>query len=549
MISRAWALILSTLILILSLLTSCHRSVRYPAELYVADSLAMCNADRAVAYLDSLAPAMSQAPEPTLRYYQLLTIKARDKAFLPHPSDSLILAVLHYYEQGGDPRLLPEAYYYAGRVTRDLGDAPQAVDYFHAALDAIEDEEYERYRREDEVGTIRLKGCIYAQEAYLLSMQRLYDQAIVEYKNALVCDSLINDSISAVKDYRKIGYELSHSGKYDEAIAYYHLSQNLAVQIGDSTGYANAVYQEAFTLLKQGKLNEANDLVNRVPLFIKRQNKNFATSLLAKKYSLEEDYVKAANLFKQLIEKGDLIDRSNAYFWLARYAQSKNDLDRSIQYLKDAIDAKDSLQEHQSSEAVAYSNSVYNYQLRVKENEKLKRKEKETERKHIVWAFASVIAFLVAGFLVYIEYSKRKTLNTECERLHDLLDMMEKEAEVSKQLRKDAMAQMRISQAMSLVKEKLASNNALTDADWEIIEDMFSQLMPNFLINLRSIHNHTQAEWRMCILTKMELKPEAIGSLICLSTPAIYNKSKRLYKKLYGHECSTPEWEDFIKKL
>lgn len=160
MISRAWALSLSTLVLILSFLTSCHRSVRYPAELYVADSLAMCNADRAVAYLDSLAPAMAQAPEPTLRYYQLLTIKARDKAFLPHPSDSLILAVLHYYEQGGDPRLLPEAYYYAGRVTRDLGDAPQAVDYFHAALDAIEDEDYEWYRKEDEVGTIRLKGCI-----------------------------------------------------------------------------------------------------------------------------------------------------------------------------------------------------------------------------------------------------------------------------------------------------------------------------------------------------------------------------------------------------
>lgn len=549
MISRAWALILSTLVLILSFLTSCHRSVRYPAELYVADSLAMCNADRAVAYLDSLAPAMAQAPEPTLRYYQLLTIKARDKAFLPHPSDSLILAVLHYYEQGGDPRLLPEAYYYAGRVTRDLGDAPQAVDYFHAALDAIEDEDYERYRKEDEVGTIRLKGCIYAQKAYLLSMQRLYDQAIVEYKNALVCDSLINDSISIVKDYREIGYELFRNGEYDDALTYFHLSQEVAEQIGDSTGYANAVYQEAFTLLKQGKLGDANELVNQFPLFIKRQNKNFATSLLAKKYSLEEDYEKAANLFKQLIEKGDLIDRSNAYFWLARYAQSKNDLDRSIQYLKDAIDAKDSLQEHQSSEVVAYSNSVYNYQLRVKENEKLKRKEKETERKHIVWAFASVIAFLVAGFLVYIEYSKRKTLNTECERLHDLLDMMEKEAEVSKQLRKDAMAQMCISQAMSLVKEKLVSDSALTDADWEKIEDMFSQLMPNFLINLRSIHNYTQAEWRMCILTKMELKPEAIGSLICLSTPAIYNKIKRLYKKLFGHECSTSEWEEFIKKL
>lgn len=549
MISRAWALILSTLVLILSFLTSCHRSVRYPAELYVADSLAMCNADRAVAYLDSLAPAMAQAPEPTLRYYQLLTIKARDKAFLPHPSDSLILTVLHYYEQGGDPRLLPEAYYYAGRVTSDLGDAPQAVDFFHAALDAIEDEDYERYRREDVFGTNRLKGRIHAQTAYLLALQHLYNEAIEEYQMAATCDSLNRDSAFLIKDYREIGYDLSRSGKYDEALIYFHLSQEVAEQIGDSISFANAIYQEAYTYLKQGKLEQAEELVKQFPLFTKRQNQNFVTTLMARKYSLDKEYDEAAIYYEKLGEEGDLTDRSNAYFWLARYAQRKKDLDRSIQYLKDAIDTKDSLHEHQSSEAVAYSNSVYNYQLRVKENEKLKRKEKENERKHIVWAFASIIAFLVAGFLVYIEYSKRKTLNTECKRLHDLLDMMEKEAEVSKQLRKDAMAQMRISQAMSLVKEKLVLDSALTDADWEKIEDMFSQLMPNFLINLRSIHNYTQAEWRMCILTKMELKPEAIGSLICLSTPAIYNKIKRLYKKLFGHECSTSEWEDFIRKL
>lgn len=549
MISRAWALILSTLILILSFLTSCHRSVRYPAELYVADSLAMCNADRAVAYLDSLAPAMDQVPEPTLRYYQLLTIKARDKAFLPHPSDSLILAVLHYYEQGGDPRLLPEAYYYAGRVTRDLGDAPQAVDYFHAALDAIEDEDYEWYRKEDEVGTIRLKGCIYAQKAYLLSMQRLYDQAIVEYKNALVCDSLINDSISAVKDYRKIGYELTHSGKYDEAIAYYHLSQNLAVQIGDSTGYTNAVYQEAYTYLKQGKLEQAEELVRQFPLFTKRQNQNFVTSLLAKKYSLEEDYEKAYTYFTKLADNGDLNDRSNAYIWLAKYAQKTLVLDSAIYFLNEAIITNDSLIRLQNDEKIAYSSSVYNYQLRVKENEKLKRQEKKTERKHTLWGFGTILSLVIIGFVGYIEYKKRKTLHSECQRLSELLELKDREAEESKVARRNAMAQLRTSKAMTLIEEKLVNGDNLTEQDWEEIEETFKSLLPDFLINLRSFHNYTEPEWRLCLLTKMELKAESIGTLICLSQSAIYNKSRRLYKKIFGHECSQQEWDKFIKSL
>ncbi len=68
-------------------------------------------------------------------YYQLLTIKARDKAYITHTSDSLILEVLHYYEKRKDKKHLPEAYYYAGRIYRDLGDAPQALEYFFKAID------------------------------------------------------------------------------------------------------------------------------------------------------------------------------------------------------------------------------------------------------------------------------------------------------------------------------------------------------------------------------------------------------------------------------
>lgn len=80
---------------------------------------------------------MLSEPESTQMYYRLLSIKAYDKAFIPLTSDSLILPVLHYYINRNDKRHLPEAYYYAGRIYRDLGDAPQALDYFEKALDAM----------------------------------------------------------------------------------------------------------------------------------------------------------------------------------------------------------------------------------------------------------------------------------------------------------------------------------------------------------------------------------------------------------------------------
>ena len=83
---------------------------------------------------------MASAPEPTQMYYRLLCIKANDKAYITHTTDSLILPILHYYEEGGDPALLSTAYYYAGRVYRDLNDAPQALAYFQKGLEVSEAE-------------------------------------------------------------------------------------------------------------------------------------------------------------------------------------------------------------------------------------------------------------------------------------------------------------------------------------------------------------------------------------------------------------------------
>ena len=126
------------LFLILVLLGFCacgHKP--YPQSLIIADSLTNACPDSAIALLKNIENTLQTEPETTQMYYRLLCIKANDKAYIPHTSDSLILPVLHYYIEKDDERHLPEAYYYAGRVYRDLGDAPQALDYFEKAAEAL----------------------------------------------------------------------------------------------------------------------------------------------------------------------------------------------------------------------------------------------------------------------------------------------------------------------------------------------------------------------------------------------------------------------------
>ena len=92
-------------------------------------------------------------PESDSHFLDLLRIKARDKAYVTHTSDSIILSVVDYYADHKDSGLYPEALYYAGRVYSDMGDFPTALEYFHAALDETpEKERHTRLYRNMEIG-------------------------------------------------------------------------------------------------------------------------------------------------------------------------------------------------------------------------------------------------------------------------------------------------------------------------------------------------------------------------------------------------------------
>jgi len=130
-------LVLSAILVLTVIMTNSCGEHRYPTSLITADSLCEDNPDSALSLLSEIGKDSTKMPEADLMYWRLLRIKAADKAYIPFTSDSAAIAVMHYYEDGGDRALLPTAYYYAGRASADIGDAPQALDYYQKALDVI----------------------------------------------------------------------------------------------------------------------------------------------------------------------------------------------------------------------------------------------------------------------------------------------------------------------------------------------------------------------------------------------------------------------------
>lgn len=122
--------------------------------------------ERALQDLDSINPA--GLSESDRHFHDFLTIKARDKASVPHASDSLILDVIDYYSAYQSDPIYPEALYYGGRVYYELGDYPTALQYFQQALD----------NPGQAPDTTDLRNRLNSQIGWLLQRLRLYKKAI-----------------------------------------------------------------------------------------------------------------------------------------------------------------------------------------------------------------------------------------------------------------------------------------------------------------------------------------------------------------------------------
>ena len=376
------------LLLLLVVGTGCSHNPQYPAVLETADSLSYVNPDSAVALLQNVEAEMSASSPAVHHLYDLLTIKAQDKADLPLTSDSLILDVLEYYEHGGDPNKLPEAYYYAGRVYSELGDAPQAIDYFQKAqttLDALDLRELpvpnaKRYEK--------LKGTIMAQKGYLLRNQHLYQESRESFRQAFTLDSLARDTMGMFLDLRDLGLVLSAARDNEQAIHYFDLAAQLAAQFSESINLDILIAQKCKCLIRLKRFNEVADYLEIFQPRFTRRNFEVICEMYGEYYWKIGKSEKAVPYFKKMYDAGSVFARWNAALWFSDYEIKRGNSKAALYYMAEFSNLELDVRKLRNEEVTALTSSLYNYHLREQENQRLKAKQ---ERQRVrLWAISAV---------------------------------------------------------------------------------------------------------------------------------------------------------------
>lgn len=550
-----------------------------------AEACIIAHPDSALSYLATLENEIKKEPEETQMYYNLLIIKAKDKLYIPHTSDSLIKIITEFYEEYGDNDKLMETYYYLGSTYRDMKDAPSALRAFQDAVDAGKGSK--RYN---------ILANAYGQMSNLFAYQGIYDESINTCKKALYYYTLEQEKTKIPIVKRSIARMYASKEKIDSALFYYKEAYKEAIQLNNSNIKNNILGEIGCLYYDLNKLDSARLILQKVL----SNNKNQVNVLLnlGLIYKDINSIDSSQYYLNRVLKLGDIYKQRIAYKYLSKIEEDKGKYLNALKYMNKYQQLRDSIDIITQTEAIGQIQALYNYQHIEKENSKLSIKyEKSKVQVYQLLLILIIVIGITSYAIIHIKKKKKKIIDKE-KRLRQLketqytqsleyiednkkklklleIDLHEIEEEkdtLYKQLIQTQKELLEVSNQQVIVARneqnllessfkrssiyllfhKISNNEniKITEDNWISLQIEIDKTYHNFTDKLYSLYPQLSLqELRICYLIKISMQVKEIAQLLNRSKPAISISRTRLYKKIHGCEGSVEMMDQFINDL
>lgn len=542
--------------------------------------------DSALILLEGMADCIHTFPEETQMYWHLLTIQAKDKQYITHTSDSLINHIVEFYEKHDDKAKRMMAYYYQGRVYRDMNDAPQALKAFQRA-------------EELKISDKELLTKVYSQMGYLFAYQGLYDEAIKVRRKSIDIYTYMGKENKASFAFRDIARMHKAKGQADSALYYYQRACQSAIADNDQTIYDGILGELGNCYYSWGKADTAKLLLMKVWNSNVRMNKTHIFPYLGHIYEQEQKWDSAIYCYNRAMKTKDLYKQVSALKGLSRIElQSKGNSPKAVEYLIKALSLNDSIHDRIQTEAIAKINFLYNYQHTEAENNRLQLEQERYEKMLLVAVLLVLTGIMICIWLVISRQKERQKFQRNEERLKQLQEQAVQEKqetikangekikeleanlvnktkeknELEKQMTRLQVEQLKWqNQGIQLsMDQKILAVKALKETkvysrfrrvslgetmeigsnEWSDLRTEINRAYPGFLQNLMELYpKMSLVETRICMLTKLEMQPAHIAKVLGYSRSSVTTARDRLYKKIFGTEGTAEKFIKFIENV
>ena len=513
-----------------------------------------------VAYLDSLAADTTWTKdmrESDRARFALLRVKAADKAYVRHTSDSLIRTALAYYENHTGSDHYPEALYYGGRVYSDLGDLPTALRYFQTAVDAVPNNEENR----------KLRCHILSQTGRLLDDLRLYDEAATYIKQLLDIEYAMKDSVNVMYNLELLGIVYAHKHDYITADSLFRESLKIARHCKPDYVNREKLYI-AKTYLDRQLVDSALNLIRDIPDNIVPKFRPLALSVASEIYYNAEKYDTATVFANRIIqERGPRGLVRNGYNIIFKpeliRTLSEDSLYKRIQ---NYVSLTEEYLQRNSNEFAAIQNSKFNYQKH--DEARIKAEKEKTAREKMLWIISTLFfAFVALAFVVrnrkqkelislnasLVEFEKIKNHYLYKELIKDnptedtgtvvLRDSLREKviSKYEKQKHDMPVLDKEISQSEVYLRlRKLLSENRCLSKDdeqyiWVQLEKAITEASPDFINTLNALADAplSKNSMEIAMLIRCHFTPKEISTLLGRAKTSISSRRQVLRSKIF----------------
>lgn len=541
-------------------LAACKQHSPCGDQLARIDSLADVNPDSADMLLKP-TPVPSLKGRENEEVCKLLRIKTDDKLYRPvtHYRDT-ILQLIDYFEH--HPKVLPFLlgstgpalpYLYAGRIFADLGDAPQALDYYQQALDVQPTTPSPSGKVGERARLAKQRGLILSQIGEQFYFQNLYQNALESFEEALQIAEQTKDTISLIFKNRDIAEQYNYLEKNDSSLLFYQKALEYAEQYKDARRIKDIKTQIARLLEKLGKYDSAWVYIQPALLQIDSSNISATYSIASKVYLHRNQKDSALIYLKELLVCGNLFGKRYAHRALSEFAMHRGNLQAASEHFRQYKLLDDSIRSRDNAETIARMHAAYNYQKHEREAAQLKISNVRKEK--IIIISGLVIALLAT--LIYVLAYRNKQNKLRCARQQQLLMEIQKTLEKESKGQDDRLDLQRIAFTtfkktdiyktfvlLSQTQERLVKRD-----EWEEFSQEFNKFFPDFKLKIAGLYNLSTKQYRVCMLRKVGFGTTAICNLACYEKTSVYSIYKRLYYQATGKNGNTADFDKLLKTL
>ena len=412
----------TVIVLLLVLLQACHHPSPL-GRLGGVDSLVNARPDSALTLLNSMARDTAKMSRRDLMRYYLLRTNAENKCdtVLTARHAALMRRVCDYYDRqfpspfGEGLGVRPGAmlaYYLLGRCYDDMGEAPNALQEFHQAVDAADtlspDCDFHTLSR------------VYIQMANLYYMQNMPEEHQEALSKLLTCTGHTKENGVRVWAVHSMAAFLEQAGKKKEALELLRKEYSVQKKKGEMSsaaqllGLMNSIkvdlnqtegLQESFNEYERysGFFTETGNIVPGKELFYVHKGKYYMS--VGKSDS-------AAILFRKCLTESFTTENkyASALQLLNLYERSGN-ADSLVKYSKLSSELSDSLMLSMQTKAVVQQEALYNYARSERQaKESIARILELRQEKFLLSGIVALCVLLaIIIYVLFRNYNKKKS--------------------------------------------------------------------------------------------------------------------------------------------